>query len=112
MAQAVILISSYQSDTTQEQNQRRLEHTMQANKIDYLSVDGALAENKETRDTLFSVSGQRGKYPQCFIKENDTYTFIGLWDAIESLLECNDLPAEVLEANPNIPTFEKTFANV
>lgn len=78
---------------------------------------------QETRDTLFGVSGQRGKYPQVFIKENDTYTFVGLWDAIEvrlshllstfdmidmkSLIECDDLPAEVLEANPTIPNFKK-----
>ena len=91
----------------QEQNQRRLESLMQAKKIDYISIDGALDENKEIRDVLFGVSQQRGKYPQCFIKEGSTYRFIGLWEQIESLEECDSLPAEVMEANPDIPTFSK-----
>ena len=46
MAQAVILISSYQADTTQEQNQRRLVSSMEANNIDFITVDGALPDQK------------------------------------------------------------------
>ena len=46
MPQAVVLISSYQADTRQEQNQRRLISSMEANNIDFITVDGALPEEK------------------------------------------------------------------
>jgi hypothetical protein len=46
MAQAYLLVSSYCADNIQEQNQRRLVSAMEANHIDFVSVDGALQENK------------------------------------------------------------------
>ena len=47
-------------------------------------VDGALIENKETRDLLFSISNERGAYPQCFFRlEDGSYELVGLWPAIE-----------------------------
>jgi hypothetical protein len=46
MAQAVALISSYTADNVQEQNQRRLVSTLEANKIDYITVDGANPDQK------------------------------------------------------------------
>jgi hypothetical protein len=86
------------------------------------------------RDALFGVSSKRGKYPQLFIQEEDgQQIFVGLWEEIEvndslmhsfsflpsltffsslqSLIECDALPAEVLEANPNIPTFAKVSSS-
>jgi hypothetical protein len=57
---------------------------------------------------LFNVSQHRGKYPQCFLKdESGAYKFVGLWEDVESLVECNTLPADVLAANPQIQTFNQ-----
>jgi len=66
---------------------------------------------KDKRDALFAVEGsQRGKYPQCFLRSDDgAVVFIGLWDKIEELVECDTLPADILEANPNIETFSKVL---
>jgi hypothetical protein len=72
-------------------------------------IDGALPENKELRDTLFGVSGKRGQYPQCFILSDGTYRFVGLWEEFESLNECEELPQEVLDANPSIQTITSVF---
>ena len=59
--QAVLLMSSYTADNIQEVNQRRVESSFEANKIDFISIDGALPENKDVRNILFGVSEQRGK---------------------------------------------------
>ena len=104
---AVILVSGLASDQIQIVNQRRLEDLVQGKQLAFDRIDGALSENKEIRDKLFGISGQRGKYPQCFILDTASgdYRFIGLWEAIESLVDCDALPADVLEANPTIPRF-------
>jgi hypothetical protein len=101
---AVILWSSISTEST---NTRRLQDVLDTKKISSESIDGALPENKEIRDTLFNLSQQRGKYPQLFIRYDETHEFVGLWDEVESLLDCDSLPTEVLEGNPSIRTFSK-----
>lgn len=68
----------------QQQNQRRLEDLLIANKIDFVKVDGADAEMKDKRNALFGVSSIRGKYPQCFFEQdNGSVEFVGTWEDIE-----------------------------
>ncbi len=74
------------------------------------TVDGYLPEQKEQRDKLFGISGLRGKYPQVFVRTGDEIEFIGDAEAFNELLELDDLPVEVLAANPDIVTFAKRFA--
>lgn len=106
----VFLYSSLATDQIQVVNSRRLEDSLSGRKIQFEKVDGSLAENKEVRDIMFASSGQRGKYPQCFLKsDGGDYVFVGLWEEIEGLLECDTIPAEVLAANPQIKTFEQVF---
>lgn len=103
---AVLLYSSLATDQIQVVNSRRLEDVLKGNKIQFEKVDGSYPDNKDLRDILFGVSGQRGKYPQCFLKDDSgSYTFVGLWEEVESLVECDTIPAEVLAANPQIKTF-------
>eukprot|EP01039_Chlorochromonas_danica_P000503 gene503-542_t len=105
---AVFLYSSLATDQIQIVNTRRLEDVLNGNKLVFLKVDGSQAGEKEIRDQLFSVSGHRGKYPQCFIKgEDGSFRFVGLWEEVESLVDCDALPADILAANPNISTFKK-----
>eukprot|EP01038_Epipyxis_sp_PR26KG_P012135 gene12135-16246_t len=112
-SKAVYLFSSISTDQIQAVNSRRLEDVLLGKQIEFLVVDGADPSVKELRDKLFAVSTIRGKYPQCFIEESDgNFKFVGLWEDIESLLDCDQLPAEVLEANPQINTFSKVFAEV
>ena len=103
---AILLVSNLSTDQIQVVNSRRLEDAMIGRKVQFEKVDGSYPDNKELRDVLFGVSGQRGKYPQCFIKDNNgSYKFIGLWEEVESLIECDTLPTEVLTSNPQIMTF-------
>ena len=51
----------------------------------------------------------RAKYPQCFINNEGIFDFVGQWEAIETLVECDSLPTEVLAAHPEIKTFTSVF---
>ena len=72
-------------------------------------IDGAEPENKEIRTKLFAISGLRAKYPQCFINNSGAFEFIGQWEAIETLEECDSLPADILASHPEIKTFTRVF---
>jgi hypothetical protein len=105
----ILLYSSLATDQVQIINSTRLETALQAKKMVVDKVDGSLADSKELRDVLFGISGKRGKYPQCFISDGKCHTFVGLWDEVESLLESDSLPKDILDANPGIPTFTKVL---
>ena len=48
---------------------------------------------KDLREHLFSLSGQRGKYPQCFLlKADGSYEFIGMWSQLEDMADLDSLP--------------------
>ncbi len=106
---ALMLFSGLSTDQIQIVNTRRLEDALIGKKMNFDKVDGALAENKGLRDILFGISGQRGKYPQCFIAEGNNFRFVGMWEDIESLLDCDSLAAEILAENPAILTFSKVI---
>ena len=79
--------------------------------IDYKEVDGANQINKELRNELFTISGKRGVYPQVFLSDKGESTeFIGDFEAIQSMVEDNQIDGSVLAANPDIKTFNTVFA--
>ncbi len=108
----ILLHSSLATDQVQIVNSRRLEDVLIGNKIVFEKIDGSLSENKEIRDKLFAASNQRGKYPQCFLETDGVYKFLGLWEQLEELVECDTIPADVLTANPSIQTFKKVHMQV
>ena len=76
------------------------------------SVDGSDPDCKDKRDECFAASGVRGNYPQCFLENPDgSLVFVGNFETVESLVECNDIPLEVLAGNPDIKTFNSVFAD-
>lgn len=110
---AILLFSSVSTDQIQVVNSRRLEDVLAGNKLKFDKVDGSYPDNKELRDVLFGLSGQRGKYPQCFLRdESGTHRFVGMWDEIEGMIECDTLPADVLAANPQIKTFQQVIVQL
>ena len=107
----LMLWSSTAADAIQQQNQTRLENLLITKKVSFKKIDGSDAELKEKRDECFGISGVRGNYPQCFLENTSDgkIEFVGLWDAIEGMVECNDIPADVIANNPDIKTFDKVF---
>lgn len=75
-------------------------------------VDGLEPSARERRNELFGISSLRGKYPQVFLKLSGETTFVGDFEAVNGLNDCDTLPPDVLEANPQIETFSKKFAPV
>ncbi len=108
-SKAILLFSSLATDQIQVVNTRRLETALEAKKVTFEKVNGSLVENKTLREVLFAASGIRGKYPQCFIASGDMFQFVGQWEEMESLLDCDQLPKEILANNPHIATFSKVF---
>ncbi|GMI31347.1 hypothetical protein TrCOL_g8478 [Triparma columacea] len=103
------------STAAQAGNTTRCRDLFAAKKLSYLEVDGSNPTEKEVRDKLFGISGVRGNYPQIFkCKGGDIECaeFIGCWDKIEELNELNELPAEVMEAHPEIVTLDNLLSDV
>lgn len=71
-------------------------------------ICSVLVTFSDRRDTLFELSGIRGKYPQFFLidERKQELTFLGDWEAIEGVNDATSLPREILNANPSIVTWE------
>ena len=111
MSTVVLLLSSLTTDLIAEVNQRKAENILEAHKVVFTKIDASLEENKAIRDQLFKVSNVRAKYPQVFIKNGDEYTFVGDYDTVEQLNECDSLSKEILDANPTLQYLRKVFSS-
>jgi hypothetical protein len=108
----IMLMTSMPSTTVIEGNQITLRNILNGRlKFKVTEIDGVLPENKEARSAMFEC-GKRGAYPQVFLKDSaGAFTSIGDFDDIQSLNDTDSLPPDILEANPQIPTFKKAFAD-
>ena len=112
-SKVILLTTSIPSTPAVEANQNSLRTLLAAKNIGSVEeIDGAQDQFRVRRNELFAISNKRGVYPQAFIEVDGAVNFIGDWEAIEGFNECSELPADVLEANPSIVTFEKAFAAV
>mmetsp|Transcript_1373 Transcript_1373/g.2744 ORF Transcript_1373/g.2744 Transcript_1373/m.2744 type:complete len:116 (+) Transcript_1373:22-369(+) len=108
---ALVLTTSTPSTMDQEGNQRKVLDWMTAFKIEHKVIDGADQAVKELRNELFTISGQRGKYPQVFLTDQVEKTeFIGDYEKILSLVEDNSTPEETLKA-AGLKNFHMVFAD-
>jgi hypothetical protein len=110
---AIYLYSSVPHATGQDSWQRKVKTWLEAKKVRYQSIDASLAENKDVRNELYDVSGKRGGLPQVFIVDSEAGStkYAGDYEGINSLIESDSIPADILEKNPQIPTFTKMFAS-
>lgn len=109
----VCLVSNGVSDHLQASRQRKAITILQARNLPYVEVDGMNPDHRESRDELFSISGIRGNYPQFFfVHSNGATSYFGNFDKLEELNETLSIPKEVLDANPDIETWEKVFEDV
>jgi hypothetical protein len=110
----VLLVTSAPSSHNQELNQRKMRVVFAGKGITLEEVDGSDPECRLRRAALFGLSGLHAVYPQCFIQMAGAAepAFVGDWEVFEGLIECDSLDAEVLAANPDIPTFSNVFASL
>eukprot|EP00632_Arachnochrysis_sp_CCMP2950_P012782 CAMPEP_0185702090 /NCGR_PEP_ID=MMETSP1164-20130828/11118_1 /TAXON_ID=1104430 /ORGANISM="Chrysoreinhardia sp, Strain CCMP2950" /LENGTH=181 /DNA_ID=CAMNT_0028369249 /DNA_START=1 /DNA_END=543 /DNA_ORIENTATION=- len=109
-ATVILLCTSVPSSTIIDGNQTFVRQVFTGRKIPYVEIDGMDATRKDERNALFALSTLRGKYPQVFVRRGAETTFVGDFDKINELNDCEQLPEEILTANPQIETISKVFA--
>ncbi|GMI51696.1 hypothetical protein TeGR_g7429 [Tetraparma gracilis] len=122
MSHAILVLhSSNVGQAVQSGNTERCFSLLSAKKIEPLRVDGSDEAQLAPRDKLFGVSGIRGNYPQVFKVPigydvagggAESVEFVGAWGKVEELNEMNEIPKDVLAANPDIVTLDSVLANV
>lgn len=63
-------------------------------------IDGASAENKDTRDDLFEISGIRARYPQFFVVEGGSIDFFADYKMFKQYHEDGVLCQKFAQASP------------
>mmetsp|Transcript_29331 Transcript_29331/g.94637 ORF Transcript_29331/g.94637 Transcript_29331/m.94637 type:complete len:128 (+) Transcript_29331:50-433(+) len=107
--QVVLLVTSMPSTSIIEGNQNVVRQAFRGRKIKFVELDGMDQAKKETRNRLFGISEKRGVFPQVFTQIDGDIAFIGDFDTLNSLNDCDALPPDVLEANPQIQTITSVF---
>mmetsp|Transcript_22948 Transcript_22948/g.40649 ORF Transcript_22948/g.40649 Transcript_22948/m.40649 type:complete len:119 (-) Transcript_22948:109-465(-) len=105
----LLLTTNTPPDLGTENGQRKVVSWFDSKKVQYRQVDAV--DDADVRKELTKISERRGNYPQVFITDQASETvFIGGFDEIQDLIEMNDLDAAILEANPDLKTFDQVFA--
>jgi hypothetical protein len=103
----LVLISNSSGQRQQVANQDRALTVLKAQDIDPELVDGSDPSQRDRRNELFGISGNRGKYPQFFLVEGSggTTSFLGLFEDIEAMNDSRTLTKQALGLgeDDNIP---------
>jgi hypothetical protein len=96
----LVLISSCCPNMKQKTNQERALTIIKGLKIggnQMETVDGAVDGNREKRNKLFRLSGRRSQllYPQFFLVDGDSTTFLADWDDFEAMNEMGTLKESI-----------------
>mmetsp|Transcript_39432 Transcript_39432/g.95413 ORF Transcript_39432/g.95413 Transcript_39432/m.95413 type:complete len:2402 (+) Transcript_39432:184-7389(+) len=81
----LMLFSSTTVDRSQQTNQHRAVVVLKAHDINYESMDGSDATSVAKRNELFRLSNLRGTYPQFFVVEGASISFVGTFESIQDL---------------------------
>jgi hypothetical protein len=109
----VVLITSVCFNPGTEKLQRALNTILISRGVSYREIDGSIDTNKECRTKMWETSGKRAVYPQVFTHQGaGELSFIGDCEMVQDLVESDDIPADILAANPGINTFTKIFSAV
>lgn len=111
----IILYSTYGVTSHEEQAIRRAMFFFEARKFPLEYVDAALVECQDRRAVFEKISGLKcwwaPKFPQIFVRlEDDQVIYIGDWDRVQELLDCDGLNKAFVRQN-NIATFSGVFGD-
>merc|ERR1712166_501343 len=114
MSKCVILMANQTAEVNKSEY-AKLQTIMLAKKVEFDEVDGSAEDKKDIRDKLFAL-GERGKYPQVFIRDGeDVYEFMGDFEKIQNMTEVSNMIKEspTMKAQfdaQGYKTFEEAFA--
>lgn len=81
----LMLFSSTTVVRSQQANQNRSVVVLKAQNIKYESIDGADPNSVATRNELFKLSNLRGTYPQFFVVQGSSISFVGTFETFQDL---------------------------
>ena len=110
----IVLLSTFATGSkSQIINSERALNLFQIKNVPCTTIDGADPDKKGKRDMLFAVSKVKGNYPQIFSKTyGGTYEYLGGLGELQDLIDSDDIPYELLQSNPEIKTFERSFSHL
>jgi hypothetical protein len=110
-ADAVVLLVTRTPSRAVDAAQQAARSILASRRMPTREVDGADTACAARRAELVVISGHGdGLYPLVFTRIGGKTTFVGDFETLESLNECDSLPPDVLAENPQIATFSKAFA--
>jgi len=112
-SKVVIVYSTYGITSHEERAIRRAINFFESREFPLEYIDAALKSCQNRRVVFEKVSGLKcwwaPKFPQIFIQlEDKSVVYIGDWDRIQELLECDAMNQEFVSQN-NLPTFSAVF---
>jgi len=110
-ADTVVLLVTRTPSRAVDAAQQAARSILASRRMPTREVDGADTACAARRAELVVISGHGdGLYPLVFTRIGGKTTFVGDFETLESLSECDSLPPDVLAENPQIATFSKAFA--
>jgi glutaredoxin len=91
----IFLHSTATLNREHKENQRVGLDYMEASGVKFESVDAGNLKNRDQRDQLFSISGERGVFPQVFIETDLAVTYWGGWNQISAAHSNGTLASEL-----------------
>jgi len=92
----IMLISSMSGNMTTSTNQALARRMLKEVEVEPEVIDGAVPENKDIRNELFSISGLRGVYPLFFLRQSDgNLKFFGDFEALQHYNETGTLAQQI-----------------
>ena len=112
MSKQCIVLTSNMANQLGTVNIRNMLDKLNSKNVVFEEIEAVNPDNHDRRNELTAVSGEKGVFPQLFFVQDGKITYFGDIEAFNDLFETDTLPADVLEKNPELPTFTRVFEGV
>ena len=113
MTKKCIVLTSSMANQLGTVNQRNMIDKLTGKRIDFEEIEAVNPDHHDRRNELTAISGKKGDFPQLFFVADDgKTTYFGGIEEFNDLFETDSLPKDVLEQNPDLPTFSRVFDGV
>ena len=112
MSKKCVVLTSSMANQLGTVNQRNMLDKLAAKRIEFEEVEAVNTDHHDRRNALTEISGKKGEFPQLFFEADGKTTYFGGIEEFNDLFETDSLPKDVLDKNPDLPTFTRVFDGV